>query len=203
MASLSELYTSFDTLKSLGLDVRELQNKIEQKEDEVLSTEIIPSLEEIANILFQSFRRDIKIVIEHKNGEKSKIEIKKGNSSTDKDTKQNNYPETVNTCQKKFYAKTRSGVLGIGAYDPIGNSFRLLSGSKINSSTSISFNRRDAYKDITHNYCELIDGFYVLKEDYIFASPSTASSVVLGRSSNGWTDWKDEYGRSLNDVYPR
>ncbi|MDY4160980.1 MAG: DUF4357 domain-containing protein [Prevotella sp.] len=53
------------------------------------------------------------------------------------------------------------------------------------------------------NYCSLEDGLYVLKNDYTFASPSTASSVVLGRSSNGWTDWKDKQGRSLNTVYPR
>ena len=105
--------------------------------------------------------------------------------------------------QHRFYVRTRSGVCGVGIYDPIGNSFILLSGSKINSTTSNSFNRKDAYRDITNNYCSLEDGLYVLKKDYTFASPSTASSVVLGRSSNGWTDWKDKQGRSLNTVYPR
>ena len=81
MASLSELYSSLDTLKSLGLDVQELQEKIEQKEDEVLSTEVIPSLEEIANVLLQSFRRDVRIVIEHYAGDNSKITINKNNAN--------------------------------------------------------------------------------------------------------------------------
>lgn len=63
MASLSELYSSLDTIKSLGLDVQELQEKIEQKENEVLSSEVIPSLEEFVNILLQSFRKDVRIVI--------------------------------------------------------------------------------------------------------------------------------------------
>ena len=38
---------------------------------------------------------------------------------------------------------------------------------------------------------------YVFTQDYAFSSPSLASSVVLGRSSNGRTDWKDVQGRAL------
>ena len=203
MASLSELYSSLDTLKSLGLDVQKLQDKIEQKENEVLSSEVIPALEDIANILLQSFRKDVRIVIEHKVCEGSKITINK----TEKSGEDSKSPDEIMTPprinQHRFYVRTKSGVCGVGIYDPIGNSFILLSGSKINSTTSNSFNRKDAYRDITNNYCSLEDGLYVLKKDYTFASPSTASSVVLGRSSNGWTDWKDKQGRSLNTVYPR
>ena len=203
MASLSELYSSLDTLKSLGLDVQKLQDKIEQKENEVLSSEVIPALEDIANILLQSFRKDVRIVIEHKVCEGSKITINK----TAKSGEDSKSPDEIMTPprinQHRFYVRTKSGVCGVGIYDPIGNSFILLSGSKINSTTSNSFNRKDAYRDITNNYCSLEDGLYVLKKDYTFASPGTASSVVLGRSSNGWTDWKDKQGRSLNTVYPR
>lgn len=38
---------------------------------------------------------------------------------------------------------------------------------------------------------------YVFTQDYAFSSPSLASSVVLGRSSNGRMDWKDAQGRAL------
>lgn len=38
---------------------------------------------------------------------------------------------------------------------------------------------------------------YVFTQDYAFTSPSLASSMVLGRSSNGRTDWKDVQGRAL------
>ncbi len=75
MSSLSELYSSFDAQKSLGLDIQELEEKIKLKEEEVLSKEIIPSLEEITNILLQSFRKDVKLVIDHKVGENAKITI--------------------------------------------------------------------------------------------------------------------------------
>jgi hypothetical protein len=36
--------------------------------------------------------------------------------------------------------------------------------------------------------------------DYEFTSPSTAAAVVLGRSANGWTEWKDAEGRTLDEV---
>jgi hypothetical protein len=37
-------------------------------------------------------------------------------------------------------------------------------------------------------------------KDYEFTSPSTAAAVVLGRSANGWTEWKDAEGRTLDEL---
>jgi hypothetical protein len=37
-------------------------------------------------------------------------------------------------------------------------------------------------------------------QDYVFSSPSYASSVILGRTSNGRTDWKDATGRTLKEL---
>ena len=42
---------------------------------------------------------------------------------------------------------------------------------------------------------------YVLSRDYVFSAPSAAAQVLLGRSANGRLDWKDEDGRSLNDIH--
>lgn len=36
--------------------------------------------------------------------------------------------------------------------------------------------------------------------DYQFNSPSTAAGVVLGRSANGRTEWKDTAGRTLKEI---
>lgn len=41
---------------------------------------------------------------------------------------------------------------------------------------------------------------YVFTQDYVFGSPSTAASVVMGRNANGRTDWKTADGRSLKEV---
>ncbi len=40
---------------------------------------------------------------------------------------------------------------------------------------------------------------YMFTQDIIFTSPSQASSVITGRSSNGWISWKDSQGRTLDE----
>lgn len=44
------------------------------------------------------------------------------------------------------------------------------------------------------------NGYLRLTEDYNFSSPSAASSVVLGRSSNGLTTWKQRNGKTLKEA---
>ena len=39
-----------------------------------------------------------------------------------------------------------------------------------------------------------------LTENYVFSSPSTAAAVMLGRNSNGRTDWKAADGRTLKEL---
>jgi hypothetical protein len=41
---------------------------------------------------------------------------------------------------------------------------------------------------------------YVFTQDYVFGSPSTAASVVMGRNANGRVDWKTADGKSLKDL---
>ncbi|WP_417733009.1 GIY-YIG nuclease family protein [Rosistilla oblonga] len=45
------------------------------------------------------------------------------------------------------------------------------------------------------------NGEYVFTQDYLFTSPSTAAAVVLGRSANGWVEWKDKNGATLSEVH--
>ncbi len=41
---------------------------------------------------------------------------------------------------------------------------------------------------------------YTFTQDYVFASPSTAAGVVLGRSANGRIDWKTKDGKTLKQL---
>lgn len=41
---------------------------------------------------------------------------------------------------------------------------------------------------------------YEFVQDYVFNSPSTAGGVVLGRSTNGWTKWKNKEGKTLDEI---
>ena len=44
-------------------------------------------------------------------------------------------------------------------------------------------------------------GEYVFTQDYLFSSPSAAAAVVLGRSANGWVEWKDKTGATLSEIH--
>lgn len=43
------------------------------------------------------------------------------------------------------------------------------------------------------------DVSYIFTRDYIFTSPSAASDTVKARSSNGWTNWVDSHGKTLDE----
>jgi hypothetical protein len=42
-------------------------------------------------------------------------------------------------------------------------------------------------------------GRLLFTKDHLFPSPSAAAGVVLGRSANGWVEWKDREGRPLKE----
>lgn len=52
------------------------------------------------------------------------------------------------------------------------------------------------------NEAVLIDKgeYFEFSDDYIFSSPSTAASIVLGRNANGLTEWKLSTGKTLKEF---
>jgi hypothetical protein len=45
------------------------------------------------------------------------------------------------------------------------------------------------------------NGVYIFKEDFIFGSPSSAAAAILGRRANGWTEWKNNEGKTIDEIY--
>lgn len=45
------------------------------------------------------------------------------------------------------------------------------------------------------------NGVYVFTEDFVFGSPSAAAAAVLGRQANGWTEWKNKDGNTIDKLY--
>lgn len=85
----------------------------------------------------------------------------------------------------------------------VDDGFVVFSGSEASIDTTPSCNR---YVVILRN--QLIeskilvaqDRSYIFQQDYIFNSPSTAGGVVVGRSINGWKEWKDTNGITLDEL---
>ncbi|WP_296315161.1 GIY-YIG nuclease family protein [Winogradskyella sp. UBA3174] len=44
------------------------------------------------------------------------------------------------------------------------------------------------------------NGIYIFDSDYIFDSVSAAAATVLARRANGWLEWKDKNGKTLDEL---
>ena len=45
------------------------------------------------------------------------------------------------------------------------------------------------------------NGVFIFREDFVFNSPSAAAAAVLGRQANGWTEWKNKEGKTIDSLY--
>lgn len=112
-------------------------------------------------------------------------------------------PNTETT--KIFYIKRiQQNIEAKATFNQEGKLITLLKGSKI-----IKKNVKSASKSVTNLKLKMIklnmlkedSGVLILQEDHESSSPSSASSFVLGRNSNGWDEWKDTEGKTLNELY--
>lgn len=97
-----------------------------------------------------------------------------------------------------FHTK-RNGIKGIGTYDKDTGSFRVLAGSQIDMSRPIIKNAHASEERARLFPGE--GGVATLAEDVVFPAPSAAAVFVIGGSANGWIEWVDDNGNTLNDVY--
>jgi hypothetical protein len=103
--------------------------------------------------------------------------------------------------QETFYIKAARGADAQG--EATSDGFVVFEGSKAAKTTSPSY---------TANLIKLRNGLLesgviieengdiVFPDDYLFSSPSAAASIVMGRNSNGLTEWKLKDGTTLKDF---
>ena len=97
-----------------------------------------------------------------------------------------------------FYTKGR-GCEARGFYSS--NGFTVLKGSVIATKTAPSFNWKEKRESMLKEYVANDGDKLILSSDKTFSSVSTAASFCLGGSANGWTEWMDEDGNTLDSVY--
>ena len=96
---------------------------------------------------------------------------------------------------------TRNSIAAFGVYD--GENFEVLEGSEIDMSrkchsATIEKQRQTA---LANGNIICVDGKYQLTVSVSFTSPSSAGMFVLGGSINGWVEWKDKDGKTLDEIY--
>ena len=97
---------------------------------------------------------------------------------------------------------TRNGIEAFGVYD--GEKFEVLEGSGV--STEIKNSAPDRVKILRKTASDTGDiqqegKIYRLKKSMSFSSPSYAASFVLGASANGWIEWKNKDGKTLDELF--
>jgi len=113
------------------------------------------------------------------------------------------FEQTTRTHEDRelFYCTAR-GANGIGEY--VEDGFLVLRGSTAPIGTTRSakgkYAERMRERLLKSGVMKEENDHYVFVEDYLFPTPSGASDVVLGRSSNGWTEWKDKDGKTLHEL---
>jgi len=101
--------------------------------------------------------------------------------------------------EKHLFHLTARGCNATGYYDAQG--FTVLKGSIIANTYTDSFHLVKHREAFIKDYIDNENGKLVINCDTTFNSPSTAAAICCGRNSNGWKDWKDEQGQSLDSVY--
>ena len=102
---------------------------------------------------------------------------------------------------QQIFTTSRRGVVAKGVYS--GESFDVLPGSEIDINRAVnieSYNakRQECLRDGTITET---DGKYYLNKIISFRTPSGASDFVLGGSTNGWIEWKDSSGKTLDSIF--
>lgn len=102
---------------------------------------------------------------------------------------------------REIFHTTRNGILAYGVY--IGDKFQVLEGSQINlakSATLEKYNKQRAELQASGDIV-MQNGSNILKITLEFNTPSGASDFILGGSTNGWVEWKNTNGKTLDEVF--
>lgn len=90
----------------------------------------------------------------------------------------------------------------IGEYTSEGFVVYKNSSARIETVASIKGTSQERFRNqlVTDGVLSLSGDHYVFTRDHLFSSPSMAAIAVLGRSANGWIEWKAVNGKTLDEV---
>jgi hypothetical protein len=102
---------------------------------------------------------------------------------------------------QNVFTTSRRGVVAYGIYT--GENFEVQPNSEIDFSHLAKLESYNAQRKALLDDGTIIkqsDGKYYLKKIIGFKTPSGAADFVLGGSNNGWVEWKDKDGKTLDEL---
>lgn len=103
--------------------------------------------------------------------------------------------------QTEVFHTTRNGVTAFGIYS--GDKFEVLENSQIDFTKPAHHEKYNKLRKDLLNSGDIlnINGKLVLKTTLEFNTPSGAGQFILGGAINGWVEWKNKDGKTLDEVY--
>ena len=100
-----------------------------------------------------------------------------------------------------IFQTSRKGIIARGVYG--GDKFQVLEGSEINLEKPVHLEKYNRQRKELYEKGDIVKqgDKYVLTVTLEFNTPSGASDFVLGGSTNGWAEWKNKEGKTLDEVY--
>ena len=106
------------------------------------------------------------------------------------------------TGEKELFYFRGSGADGVCKYTSEG--FVVLKGlrGRVDNVASIQGTSNQRFRDplVTEGILAAQGGMLVFTRDHLFASPSMVAMALMGRSANGWVEWKAANGRTLDEL---
>lgn len=81
-----------------------------------------------------------------------------------------------------------------------GGKMTILVGSKVTKNVANSYDKTEEREQILSEKAHEENNYFEITQNIEFNSPSAASSFCLGNSSNGWENWKNKAGKTMNDI---
>lgn len=103
--------------------------------------------------------------------------------------------------EASVFHTTRNGIKAYGVYD--GDKFLVIEDSQINMLKEVPFAKLANQRNEALKNGDIVmeNGIYILKKSMEFSTPSGAACFVLGGSQNGWVEWKNADGKTLDEIY--
>ena len=118
----------------------------------------------------------------------------------------NHLKQQLDELEKETFYMTQKGANAKGYLLGEGKKFVVLKGSKTASieKAANSFKEISAATNLERlkkqGVLQEIDGYYQFNETHIFNSPSGASDLIYLGATNGWKEWKNKEGKSLEKL---
>lgn len=105
------------------------------------------------------------------------------------------------TASELFYCRGPEAN-GVGEYTSEGFVVHKGSTARIENVASIKGTSQERFRQqlVTEGLLALNGDHYVFTRNHLFASPSMAAIACLGRSANGWIEWKTKQGQTLDGA---